>query len=353
MSLLFHFLKVVQLWYVITMLTVFINTATLLSGWIFTKAITISWVLCLFSVSQMKKLRLSEVWCPAQKTSQLVRSTARNTTGLAKMFVWIFPWDLTYSKNVLTFVYLYLQIVSQDSFSEVEILGQRCNLCSFYTVLMKVKVLVIHSCLTLCDLMDGSPLDSSVHGILLARILEWVAIPFSTASSQPRDQTWVSCIAGGFFTLWATREALYRLLKTHPILEVGSGSKSRCSRRSSSSSLHTHRGVFLCFTSFSFSLGLPSPLRAGESGKFFCLPRSSVSYSISFPASLCASWTLSNNRVPLVSGIVVNTIFPISLYSDKWNQAQDQRSIHLCFILASFCSCDDFILLVFGLWCAH
>ena len=41
---------------------------------------------------------------------------------------------------------------------------------------------------------------SSIHGILQARILEWVAIPFSRGSSQPRDQTWVSCIAGRFFT---------------------------------------------------------------------------------------------------------------------------------------------------------
>ena len=39
------------------------------------------------------------------------------------------------------------------------------------------------------------------------RILEWVAIPFSRGSSQPRDQTWVSCIAGRFFTVWTTREA--------------------------------------------------------------------------------------------------------------------------------------------------
>ena len=46
-----------------------------------------------------------------------------------------------------------------------------------------------------------------VHGILQARILEWVAIPFSKGSSQPRDQTQVSCIAGRFFTSWATREA--------------------------------------------------------------------------------------------------------------------------------------------------
>ena len=47
----------------------------------------------------------------------------------------------------------------------------------------------------------------SVRGILQARILEWVAIPFSRGSSWLRDQIWVSCIAGRFFTLWATREA--------------------------------------------------------------------------------------------------------------------------------------------------
>ena len=56
------------------------------------------------------------------------------------------------------------------------------------------------------DPMDCSPLCSSVHGILQARILEWVAVPSSRGSSQPRDQTEVSCIAGGFLTIWATRE---------------------------------------------------------------------------------------------------------------------------------------------------
>ena len=49
---------------------------------------------------------------------------------------------------------------------------------------------------------------SSVHGILQARILEWLAIPFRRGSSQPRDRTQVSCIAGEFFTIWATRETL-------------------------------------------------------------------------------------------------------------------------------------------------
>ena len=46
----------------------------------------------------------------------------------------------------------------------------------------------------------------TVHGILQARILEWVAFAFSRGSSQPRDQTSVSCIAGRFFTIWTTRE---------------------------------------------------------------------------------------------------------------------------------------------------
>ena len=71
-----------------------------------------------------------------------------------------------------------------------------------------MKVLVTHSCLTLCHPMDCSLPGSSVHGIFQARILEWVAIPFSRGSCQPRDWTWVSQIAGGFLTIWATREAL-------------------------------------------------------------------------------------------------------------------------------------------------
>ena len=69
------------------------------------------------------------------------------------------------------------------------------------------KVLVTWSCPTLCNLMDSSPPGSSVHGILQGRTLEWVAIPFSRGSSQPRDWIPISCIAGRFFTVWATREA--------------------------------------------------------------------------------------------------------------------------------------------------
>ena len=60
---------------------------------------------------------------------------------------------------------------------------------------------VAQSCPTLFNPMDCSPPGSSVHGIFQARLLEWIAISFSRRSSQSRDGTHVSCIAGGFFTL--------------------------------------------------------------------------------------------------------------------------------------------------------
>ena len=62
--------------------------------------------------------------------------------------------------------------------------------------------------------MDCSPPGSSIHGIFQARILEWVAISYATESSQPRDRTWVSCIAGRFFIIWDTREAHLNLKGT-------------------------------------------------------------------------------------------------------------------------------------------
>jgi len=68
--------------------------------------------------------------------------------------------------------------------------------------LLNVKMTMAQSCLTLCD-----SVDSTVNGILQARILEWVAFHFSRGSSQPRDWTQVSHIAGGFSTSWAIRES--------------------------------------------------------------------------------------------------------------------------------------------------
>ena len=69
--------------------------------------------------------------------------------------------------------------------------------------LEKVKVKVARSCPALCN-----PMNYTDHGILQARVLEWVAFPFSMGSFQPRDWTQVSSIAGRFFPNWAIREAL-------------------------------------------------------------------------------------------------------------------------------------------------
>ena len=67
--------------------------------------------------------------------------------------------------------------------------------CESWTI-KKVKVKVVQLCPTLYD-----PMDYIVHGILQARILEWVAFPFSRGSSQPRDRIQVFCIAGRFFII--------------------------------------------------------------------------------------------------------------------------------------------------------
>ena len=74
---------------------------------------------------------------------------------------------------------------------------------------MYVLVLVTHLCPTLCDPMDCSPPCSSVHGISQARILEWVAISYSSEYFRPRNRTWVSCICDGRQILYysATWEA--------------------------------------------------------------------------------------------------------------------------------------------------
>ena len=82
------------------------------------------------------------------------------------------------------------------------------------------RKLVTHLCLTLYDPMDSSLPVSSVHVILQARILEWVVISFSRGSSQPRDQTQVTHIAGRLFTDWAPRKAFCVSLKTFIIVRV-------------------------------------------------------------------------------------------------------------------------------------
>ena len=84
---------------------------------------------------------------------------------------------------------IYLQLIHFGKYS----------LLSFSYILCHAKSLQL--CPTLCDPMDSSLPGSSVHGILQARIPEWAAIPFFRGSSQPKDQTQASCIAGRFFTI--------------------------------------------------------------------------------------------------------------------------------------------------------
>ena len=91
----------------------------------------------------------------------------------------------------------------------ISLISIHCNFRCIFGLFKHRGVLVAQSCLTLCKPTDCSPPGSSVHGILQSRILEWVAIPFSSGSPQAGDWTQVSHIAGRFFTLWATMEAIY------------------------------------------------------------------------------------------------------------------------------------------------
>ena len=111
------------------------------------------------------------------------------------------------------------------------------------------KVLVTQLCLTLRNPMDCSPPGSSVHGILQARILEWVAIPFSRGSSWPKNWTQVSWIAGIFFTIWATRKAQFTKQKqTYSLREqtFGYWGWGRVERRKRSRvwDWHVHSAIF-------------------------------------------------------------------------------------------------------------
>ena len=72
------------------------------------------------------------------------------------------------------------------------------------TVCVCARALVAQLCLTFCNPLDCRLPSSSVHGILQARMLEWIAIPFSRASSWPRDGTQVSCITSKLFSVWGS-----------------------------------------------------------------------------------------------------------------------------------------------------
>ena len=102
-------------------------------------------------------------------------------------------------------IYIWIEVIERDVHCRTNP-REYTHIYIYPCVCVCVCVLVT---VTLCDPMECSPPDSSVYRILQARLLEWVAIPFSEGSSWPRDQTQVSCIAGMLFAIWATREAPY------------------------------------------------------------------------------------------------------------------------------------------------
>ena len=143
----------------------------------------------------------SSWWChPAISSSVIPFSScpqslpASGSSPMSQLFAW--GGQSTYSLFKKNFFY----------WNRVDL---QCCVSFGYTAKWFSHVLVTQLCLTLCDSMDCSPPGSSVYGILQAEILEWVPIPFSMASSKPRDCTGVSCTAGRLFTVWAIREALF------------------------------------------------------------------------------------------------------------------------------------------------
>ena len=153
-------------------------------------------------------------------------------------------WEVNYMQSRIIYMIMDFILVSISKYNDR-------HLCSMIMLTLKVKVKVTQSCLTLCD-----PMDYTVHGILQARILEWVAFPFpiqgsnpgvphcrqilyqlshqgsprilewvtysfSSQSSQPRNWTGVSFLAGRFFTSWATRKANANFIWNTDKLGVG------------------------------------------------------------------------------------------------------------------------------------
>ena len=106
------------------------------------------------------------------------------TSTLMILLQFFFSYTFSLSQtHTYMFMYVYMYIIHTHAF------------------IIIIFLKVVQSYLTRCDPMDSSPPGSSVRGILQARILEWVTIPFSRGHSQPRDQTQVSRIAGRFLTM--------------------------------------------------------------------------------------------------------------------------------------------------------
>ena len=115
------------------------------------------------------------------------------------------PWEIPWTEEPGRLQSMGLQRVRHDLVTKQRqqqtFCKMKCKRLCFLRPKMKARALAAQSCLTVCDPMDYRPPGSSVCGILQARILEWVAISFSRGSSESRNRTWVSPIAGRAFTI--------------------------------------------------------------------------------------------------------------------------------------------------------
>ena len=139
----------------------------------------------------------------------LVPQHVKNPPAMWETRVWSLGWEDPLEKGMATHSSILAWRITMDSpwgCKETDTTEQFTSL--HFTSCIYIWSEVAQSCPTLCDPMDCNLLGFSIHGILQARILEWIAISFSKGSSQPRDRTRVSCIGGRRFNLWATREAL-------------------------------------------------------------------------------------------------------------------------------------------------
>ena len=127
----------------------------------------------------------------------------------------IILWDFRFYLNLL-FSYFSLILLCLEE-QVLSLLSESCYFASPHGLIWQARVcgLVTQSCPTFCDPVDCSLPGSTVHGIIHARMLEWVVIPLFRVSSLPRGWTWVSWIAGRRFTIWATRKVTVCLLFTY------------------------------------------------------------------------------------------------------------------------------------------
>ena len=177
---------------------------------------------------------------------------------------------------------------------------------------------VAQLCLTSCNPMGCRLPGSSVHRILQARILEWVAVPFSRGSSWPRNQTGISSIVDGFFTIWATREAgdknnaLYGFILFICFdLKILKNSEEQCITVLLINSLslsfkHTH--VLGCHAGLASANLLPWPVTP-----YKALPVEGSRETLYFPSVLClsdSSWGFFTHTAQPVSVAAVGASFP-------------------------------------------